>query len=179
MGSTTYFYDKMTIEPPLTWQEIKQSEAWEGHPQHRRQRGGELAARRFGPVLHVLEREAETDEGIVVQRTCAEFEIVGDDLRMGAVLEQLRGLARLYGATHTFHGWFDARGDRDGDAAKVKIVGTEVVVERPVPLWPGDGKAAAVLVAHMVHLGWGHGEASAFATNLLRDLHDALSGGRS
>jgi len=181
MSYATRFYGKLTIEPPLNWKEIKQSEAWEGHPDHRSGNGSaSIFSRRYGIRLVMVTRKTETDEGVTIQRTCNEVEVVGEELRADEVLDQLRQLASQFGAAHTFHGWFDAQGERADDTSKIKIVGTEVVQERPVPLWPGDGAALAVVAATLVNRGdWESGEAVTFAGRILGDLHDALSGGRS
>lgn len=136
MGYGTTYNGTFVIEPPLTWAEIRQSEAWDGHPNH----SVGLYRARYGTRLVVDEETIDTPDGPLVRRAAEEVEIVGDELRHDGVMDDLRALARLFGATHRFVGRLDCRHDHPDVETpfRVRIVGTDVEEIWPVMFWPDD-----------------------------------------
>lgn len=169
MGTSTCYTGVLRIEPPLTWPEIRRSEAWPGHPDHANSAWGRI---RYGATIHVVEETVETLEGTLVRRSGVHVEITGDELRHDDVMDDLRSLARLFGATHRFVGALDCRHDHPDVETPFRVVvdGTEVREIWPVMFWPDEGARDTVRAALGQHSGVDLDAADDIAARLLAAL---------
>jgi len=138
MGTHTIYHGTFAIEPPLTWPEIQESEAWSGHPDHYTE--SFRSRTRYGPRLIVDTETVQTAEGQLTRHSGVGVEIVGEELRHDDVMHDLRDLARKFGATHRFVGVLDCRHDHPDVETpfRVRIDGTGVREVWPVLFWPDD-----------------------------------------
>ncbi len=172
MGTHTRYHGTLTIEPPLTWAEIQQSDAWPGHPDH--QARGFYSSVRYGTRLTVDTETVEMPEGYRVAHTGTGVEIVGEELRHNGVMDDLRALASLFGAAHRFVGVLECRHDHPGVETpfRVRIVGTEVEEVWPVMFWPDDLAVVEVVADALRYraVTGEPGESAAIAATVLKAL---------
>lgn len=194
MGYAASFRDNpITIDPPLNGKAI---EAW--HNKHQRYVRTADADHFCSVVLDIAKQEIPDDQGdVLVKRRAASFHIDGDDLREDATIKDVRDLiehadqhgSRVYGTIVQIDGhpdftypvrWVVGHGD--------------VEAQRPVLLYPLDPDGiGALAIAASKHTGvkndddlhgtvggvvpanhWGTQEANSVATDMIRDLYEAL-----
>lgn len=139
MGYTTRVRGEFTIEPPLTWNEIKESPFIFPSALGRLVR--EYRADELDLALRVNETTVETEEGTLVRRTAPTLvmrEI--DEYRAHNLVEQVQQCIDLFPG-HTFTGRLDCEGEENTDQWRVIVRDGRAVRIQPRIVWPDEDGA--------------------------------------
>lgn len=129
MGYTTHVTGEFAIEPPLTWNEFKDS--------------------RFAPdnvensytpslILRVTEDSVDTDEGPLLKRTATALVMreIDEYRERGLVAEVQKAIDSFTG--HTFTGRLDCEGEENTDIWRVVVRDGRAVKVEPRIVWPDE-----------------------------------------
>lgn len=131
MGYTTHVTGEFAIEPPLTWNEIKDSPF---EPVGR----GQYCALDIDLVLRVEETSVDTDEGTLVRRSGTALVMRElDEYRAHNLTEQVQRCIDLFPG-HTFTGRLDCEGEENTDLWRVVIRDGRAVRVEPRIVWPDE-----------------------------------------
>lgn len=132
MGYVTHADGFISIEPPLTWGQIKESPFLpEGYG--------------FGNedcdiALVITEVSVETDEGILVVRTAPKVQQRhAEEPRNNSIEAHLQALVDAFPG-HEFTGRFNMEGEDSGDLWRVKVIGRKVRRFDPTFVWPEESE---------------------------------------
>lgn len=131
MGYTTHVRGEFTIEPPLTWNEIKDSPF---EPVGR----GQYCALDIDLALRVEETSVDTDEGTLVRRTGTALVMRQiDEYRARDLVEQVQRCLGLFPG-HTFTGRLECEGEENTDLWRVIVRDGRAVRIEPRIVWPDE-----------------------------------------
>src|SRR5689334_5160857 len=106
MGYITRFYKELTIDPPLTWAEIRDSKF----------APGKAEANLLDVKIRVEEETFDTDEGQMTRRSgVALIPTYEDEMRGYDIVEHVQQFIDAHSPTHTLSGRFDCEGEEAGD----------------------------------------------------------------
>lgn len=129
MGYYTKFEGKITIDPPLTWREIK------GSPYLPE------AARKSGTVdvmFRVQTSNEETDDGLIIRSWADAIVPLSDSQYKGYhIIETIEKLIKAF-PEHTFSGRFDCEGETQGDIWRLVVRDGRIKRVEPRIIWPED-----------------------------------------
>lgn len=134
MGYITHVKGEFAIEPPLSWNEIKDS------PFEPVRRGF------YGTVdidldLRVEETSVDTDEGTLVRRTGTALAMRQiDEYRARNLVEQVQRCLDLFPG-HAFTGRLDCEGEENTDMWRVVVRDGRAVRIEPRIVWPDEDGA--------------------------------------
>jgi hypothetical protein len=129
MGYTTHVTGEFTIEPPLTWYEIKDSPFSPFPP---------AGDDRIELVLRVDEEVVETGDGPLMRRTAAALVMSEiDEYRAHGLLEVVQRAVDSF-PSHTFTGRLDCEGAESADIWRVVIRDGRAVKVKPRIVWPDE-----------------------------------------
>ncbi|MFE4718369.1 DUF6205 family protein [Streptomyces sp. NPDC056728] len=134
MSYTTHVRGEFTIEPPLTWNEIKASPF---EPVGR----GKCGTVDIDLDLRIEETSVDTDEGTLVRRTGTALvmrEI--DEYRERNLVAQVQQCIELFPG-HTFTGRLECEGEENTDLWRVVIRDGRAVRVEPRIVWPDEDGA--------------------------------------
>jgi hypothetical protein len=128
MGYYTSFSGEISIEPPLTWAEIRNSE-WLP----------DIAINKNHSVkLRIEETTVETDEGTMTRRSALAVVPLSDSQYKGYnVIEDVQALIAKHSG-HQFSGRFDCEGEDAGDLWRLVVRDNRVTKVEPQIVWPDD-----------------------------------------
>lgn len=132
MSYTTHVTGEFTIEPPLTWNEIKDSPFSPFPP---------AGDDRLELVLRVDEESVQTDEGPLCRRTASALVMVDiDEYRAHNLIDVVQRAIDAFPG-HTFAGRLDCEGEEAGDLWRVVIRDGRAVKVTPRIVWPDEDGA--------------------------------------
>ncbi len=132
MSYTTHVTGEFAIEPPLTWNEIKNS------PFQQPSREGLWSADKIDLGLRVNETSVDTDDGPLLRRTAAWLVMPYiDEYRARDLVEQVQRCLDLFPG-HTFTGRLDCEGEENTDLWRVIIRVGRAVKVQPRIVWPDE-----------------------------------------
>lgn len=132
MGYYTTVEGDITITPPLTWNEFKDSPF---NPQ------GTTWDRRMNVKLRVIEDSVDTDEGQLVRRTAtAIVPAISDTYKAYYLVEHTQKAIDSFSG-HVFSGHLECSGEENGDLWRCVIRNGRAVKVEPRIVWPGDDPA--------------------------------------
>ncbi|MFB6955519.1 DUF6205 family protein [Streptomyces sp. NPDC056309] len=132
MGYTTHVRGEFTIEPPLTWNEIKNS------PFDHAANPRNYLAEDIDLFLRVEETSVDTAEGTLVRRTgtaLAMREI--DEYRERNLVQQVQRCIDAFPG-HTFTGRLECEGEENTDIWRVIVRDGRAVRVEPRIVWPDE-----------------------------------------
>lgn len=134
MGYNTCFSGEITITPPLTWREIKDS-PWLP----------ERAKADYADVKFKLDEQTiETDDGQVIRRHAVALVPLTDEEYKGYdIVETVQKILDSYRDGHTFTGRFDCEGEQTGDMWRLVVRDGRAVKVEPRIVWPDDSDLSA------------------------------------
>lgn len=126
MGYITRFTGELTITPPLTWAEIRDSPF---SPDR-------FEDNRLDVKVRVEESEADTDDGLVIRRPgVALVPAYDDEMRGYDIVEHVQRFIDTY-PQHTLSGRFDCEGEETGDLWRLEVHDGRAVKVTPRIVWP-------------------------------------------
>lgn len=133
MGYTTHVTGEFAIEPPLTWNEFKDSE----FAPHNAKSNWEPSL-----ILQVDETTVNTDDGPLLRRTATSLAMreIDEYRERGLVAEVQRAIDSFPG--HTFAGRLECEGEENTDLWRVIIRDGHSVRIEPRIVWPGEDGTA-------------------------------------
>ncbi|MET7436611.1 DUF6205 family protein [Streptomyces sp. NPDC005496] len=132
MGYITHVTGEFSIEPPLTWNEIKNS------PFDKAGREGLWYAPEIDLGLRVAEDSVDTDEGPLLRRTGAALVMPYiDEYRARHLVEQVQRCIDLFPG-HTFSGRLECEGEENKDLWRVVVRDGRAVKVTPRIIWPDE-----------------------------------------
>lgn len=132
MGYNTRVDGEFAINPPLTWNEIKNS------PFNQPGREGLWCAEKIDLGLRVNETSVDTDDGPLLRRTASALVMPYiDEYRAYTLIEQVQQCIDLFPG-HTFNGRLDCEGEETGDLWRVVIRDGRAVRVEPRIVWPDE-----------------------------------------
>lgn len=135
MGYITRVEGEFTIEPPLTWNEIKNS------PFNKPGREGLWGADGIDLGLCVNEASVDTDDGPLLRRSASALVMPYiDEYRARELVEQVQRCINLFPG-HTFTGRLDCEGEENTDLWRVVIRNGRAVKVEPRIVWPDEDGA--------------------------------------
>lgn len=128
MGYITRFDGELTIVPPLTWAEVKDSNF---EPDR-------VESIRLDVKLRISEVEVDTDEGVMIRRAgVALIPTYEDDMRGYDIVEHVQRFLDEHPG-HDLTGRLDCEGEDAGDLWRLEVHDRRAVKVKPRILWP-DG----------------------------------------
>lgn len=128
MSYSTRIDGSVSITPPLTWAQIKDS------PLFRDNIG---ISRSWPDVYLVLDEETvHTDEGQLTRRTCERIDPM-EETRGDTLVADIQAVIDA-NPEHEFAGWFECFGEEPGDIWRAVIRGRKAVRIEPRIVWPDD-----------------------------------------
>ena len=129
MGYTTHVTGAFAIEPPLTWNEFKDSE----FAPHNVQGSWEQSL-----ILCVDEETVDTDDGPLLRRTAKSLAMreIDEYRERGLVAEAQRAIDSFPG--HTFTGRLECEGEENTDIWRVVVRDGRAVRVEPRIVWPDE-----------------------------------------
>ncbi|MEU9065838.1 DUF6205 family protein [Streptomyces sp. NPDC048306] len=129
MGYTTHVTGEFAIEPPLTWNEFKDSPF-----------APDNAPSRHEPslILRVSEDQVNTDDGPLMRRTATALVMreIDEYRERGLVDEVQRAIDSFPG--HTFTGRLECEGEENTDIWRVVVRGGRATRIEPQIVWPDE-----------------------------------------
>lgn len=128
MGYTTHVTGEFAIEPPLTWNEFKDSE-FAPH---------NITGWTTSLTLRISEDSVDTDEGPLLKRTATALVMreIDEYRERGLVAEVQKAIDSFPG--HTFTGRLDCEGEENTDLWRVVIRDGRAVRVEPRIVWPDE-----------------------------------------
>lgn len=129
MGYYTRFDGKISIDPPLTWREVKDSP----YLPEAAERSG-TADVKFDVQVSI----EETDDGTITRRWVDGVLPLTDGQYKGYhIIEAIEKIIKAY-PEHTFSGRFDCEGEDQGDIWRLVVRNGRVERVEPKIVWPDD-----------------------------------------
>lgn len=129
MGYYTKFEGEISIEPPLTWREIKGSP----YIPEAAQKSGTADVK-----FRVQTSNEETDDGLIVRRWADAIEPLADGQYKGYhIFETIEKIIAAFPG-HTFNGRFNCEGENQGDIWRLVVRDGRVERVEPRIIWPED-----------------------------------------
>lgn len=126
MGYCTRVTGEISIEPPLTWNEFKDSQFADG------------ADSSMDVRLNVTEETVDTDEGQLIRKTAAVLIPSWDDsFKAYHLLEHVQRAIDEF-PSHTFTGRLDCEGEESGDLWRVVVRNGQATKVEPQLIWPDE-----------------------------------------
>ncbi|MFF0790412.1 DUF6205 family protein [Streptomyces spiralis] len=141
MSYTTHVRGEFAIEPPLTWNEIKNSPFTTPMALGKAVRLYMSSTHDYDLTLRVNEETVETDEGTLIHRTAAALvmrEI--DEYRERNLVEQVQEIVNLFPG-HTFTGRLECEGEENTDIWRVIVRDGRALRIEPRIVWPDEDGA--------------------------------------
>lgn len=129
MGYYTRYDGEISIDPPLTWAEIRNS-AWAP--------GGNS---RWNVKLAITEEAIDTDEGPLTRRTSAGLVPLVEDGYKGDIVAHVQAAIDAFPG-HAFSGRFDCEGEDSGDIWRLVVRNGRAEKVKPRIVWPDEDEAA-------------------------------------
>jgi hypothetical protein len=133
MGYITRFHGELTIEPPLSWAEVRSSDF---APER-------FDANRLDVKIRVEETEVDTDDGLIIRRPgVALVPAYEDDMRGYNIVEHVQRFIDAY-PDHALTGRLDCEGEQAGDLWRLEVHDGRAVAVRPRIVWPDGSEEVA------------------------------------
>lgn len=123
MGYYTRYDGEISIEPPLTWNEIRNSD-W-------------ATGTKFTVKLRIAEEIVETDDGTLTRRTADALIPLAEDCYKGDVIPSVQKAIEDFPG-HIFNGRFDCKGEDAGDLWRLVVRNGGVKKVEPRIVWPDE-----------------------------------------
>jgi hypothetical protein len=128
MGYYTNYSDEITIDPPLSWDEIleipeyyDEEDMW-----------GEKDV-----TLDVTEERVNTSEGLLIRRTGNSIVPWQEDSYKGYdMIEHVQYIVDKFGDSHRFKGYISAEGEEAGDIWRLYVIDGEAQAVKAIIVWP-------------------------------------------
>lgn len=130
MGYDTNYSDEITIDPPLSWDEIQSIP--EFYPE----------VTRYGYVsrdvkFDVQEERVNTSEGVLIKRSARAIEPLQKDSYKGYYIqEHVQQIVDKFKDTHKFSGYISAKGEEAGDIWRLYVIDGKAQAVEPTITWP-------------------------------------------
>jgi hypothetical protein len=129
MGYTTHVTGEFAIEPPLTWNEFKDSPFSPYAP---------AGDDRLELVLRVNEEVVQTDDGPLMKRTAVALAMVDiDEYRAHGLMDVVQKAVDSFPG-HTFTGRLECEGEENTDIWRVVVRDGRAVKVTPRIVWPDE-----------------------------------------
>lgn len=125
MGYYTRITGEITLDPPLTYSEVKR---WRARQD----------VSHYSLILKTDEKEVETDEGVLTRTTGVAIVPCEESFKAYSFTDTVQRFASLFGKDRTFTGRFEARGEDSEDWWRLEIRNAQVVTTRGWVTWPED-----------------------------------------
>lgn len=128
MGYNTSVDGEITITPPLTWNEIKDS-PFLANPGYK-----------LGVTLKVTEETVDTDEGQLTRKTSSALGPAWEDaFKAYSLVEDVQKAIDAFPG-HIFTGRLDCEGEENADLWRVVVRDGRAVKVEPQIVWPDDAE---------------------------------------
>jgi hypothetical protein len=128
MGYTTHVEGELTISPPLTWNEFKDSPFY-ALQQYDAQRD---------LMLRVDETEVDTDGGVLTRRTASALVMAWEDeYRAYNLMDHVQEAVTAFPG-HTWSGRLECEGEENTDMWRVVVRDGRAVRVEPRIVWPDE-----------------------------------------
>jgi hypothetical protein len=129
MGYTTNFQGEITITPPISWGDIKDSPFLPDRAKNRTNRD---------LMFRIIETPTETAEGTLIRREAvAMVSTWTDEARGTDIVKHLQEVVDAY-PDHAFTGRLDCEGEDAGDLWRLEVHNRTAVKVQPRIIWPDD-----------------------------------------
>ena len=129
MSYTTHVTGEFAINPPLTWNEFKDSR----FAPHNAKSGWDPSL-----LLRIDETTVDTDDGPLLRRTATALVMRGiDEYRERGLVEEVQEAVSSFPG-HTFTGRLECEGDDNTDIWRVIVRDGKAVKIQPRIVWPAD-----------------------------------------